>query len=136
MGDLSEHFSRHELACPHCGVCELDARLVPALEQLRAAAGVPIVVHDAYRCEAHNKAVGGVAHSQHPMGMAADVGIEGKTLKEMYELATSVPDFAGGGIGLYDGGFVHVDVRKGAARWARVNGKYVGIGELLKDGGK
>lgn len=132
MGDLSPHFDKKELACPHCGQCNVEQRLVDALEALRDLAAVPIHVHDAYRCEEHNKAIGGVPKSQHPMGLAADIDIQGKTLKEMYELALRVPAFANGGIGLYDGQpFIHVDVREGKARWARVNGKYVGIEELL-----
>ena len=131
MGDLSAHFDQKELACPHCGVCKVVPGLVAALEQLRTNAGVPIDVHDAYRCEEHNKAVGGVPHSEHPKGEAADIVIEGKSLKEMYELACGVPAFAGGGIGLYDSSFIHVDVRSTPARWARVAGKYVGIDALL-----
>jgi hypothetical protein len=41
--------------------------------------------------------------------------------------------FAEGGIGVYDGNIVHVDVRDGRARWARVAGRYVGIADLVKE---
>jgi hypothetical protein len=51
----------------------------------------------------------------------------------MYELALEVPEFARGGIGVYVGGFLHVDVREQAARWARVRGCYVGIQELVQE---
>jgi hypothetical protein len=51
----------------------------------------------------------------------------------MFELALEVRQFAEGGIGVYDGGFLHVDVRDHRARWARVSGKYVGIGELVRE---
>lgn len=131
MGDLSEHFNRSELVCKHCGELKISPKLLPALEALRVAAGAPVVIHDAYRCEEHNAKVEGVKASQHVLGNAADLHIPGKSLKEMYELAEGVPDFANGGIGLYDSGFIHVDVRQGKARWARVKGKYVGIKELL-----
>jgi len=40
----------------------------------------------------------------------------------MYELATQVPQFGDGGVGVYDGDFLHVDVRGHRARWARVRG--------------
>jgi hypothetical protein len=50
----------------------------------------------------------------------------------MYELALQVPTFAKGGIGVYDGGFLHLDIRPHAARWARVRGQYVGIQHLVK----
>ena len=71
--------------------------------------------------------------AKHTQGMAADVEIPGLSLQEMYELALQVPEFAHGGVGVYDGGFVHVDVRLHASRWARVRGQYVGIQHLVKD---
>jgi hypothetical protein len=51
----------------------------------------------------------------------------------MYELASQVPLFAEGGIGAYDTDFLHLDVRGHRARWARVRGKYVGVGELVRE---
>jgi uncharacterized protein YcbK (DUF882 family) len=128
MGDLSEHFSTDELKCPHCGQCVLDPRLVPALERLRTAAGGPVLVDSGYRCALYNGEVGGVSKSEHMMGMAADVRIPGKSLQEMYNLAELVEDFRAGGIGVYDGGFIHVDTRMGKTRWARVKGEYMSIG--------
>lgn len=127
-----KHFSEKELSCPHCGQCKVTQRLVDALDALRELAGVAIVVHDAYRCAQHNLAVGGVPKSEHPNGEAADIVIEGKTLNEMYALAEQIAEFNEGGIGVYDGKpFIHVDVRLKRARWARVDGKYVGIERLL-----
>ncbi len=49
------------------------------------------------------------------------------------QLALQVPEFTRGGVGAYDGGFLHVDVRLHASRWARVRGQYVGIQQLIKD---
>lgn len=132
MGNLSAHFSTSEMACPHCGRCNLHPKLLPALEALRTLAGVGIVVHDAYRCPEHNAAVGGVPHSEHMLGMAADISIGDLTGEQMYALAQRVPDFNSGGIGLYDSPFIHVDVRGQRARWARVDGKYGPITWLLK----
>lgn len=43
------------------------------LDPLREAWGRPITVSSGYRCPALNKAVGGVAASQHQKGMAADI---------------------------------------------------------------
>jgi len=62
---------------------------------------------------------GGVQHSEHLLGMAADVAIPGASLQRMYELALEGPQFAEGGIGVYDTNFLHVDVRERRARWAR-----------------
>jgi len=66
-------------------------------------------------------------------GMAADVDIPGLSLQEMYELAMQVPDLMEGGIGVYDSGFLHVDVRLACCRWARVRGQYVGIHHLVRE---
>lgn len=133
MGDLSAHFSKKELSCRCCGRLQIDSRLLDGLETLRRLAGTPIVVHAGYRCVEHNRQVGGVPHSEHLAGLAADVSLLGLTLQRMYELALEVPQFAGGGIGVYDGSFLHVDVRERRARWARVKGRYVGIGELVRE---
>lgn len=43
------------------------------LDPLRAQYGKPIKVNSGYRCPLKNKAVGGVAHSQHIAGEAADI---------------------------------------------------------------
>ena len=131
MGDLSPHFSKSELACRCCGQLKIESSLVDALEHLRALAGKPIVVHDGYRCHEHNQQVGGVHDSEHTRGMAADISISGLSLQQMYELALQVPAFLGGGIGVYDGSFLHVDVRTHQARWARVHGEYVAIEKLV-----
>lgn len=133
MGDLSAHFSKAELACRCCGELKIDTRLVDALEELRKLTGKPIVVHDAYRCARHNQEVGGVTDSEHTRGLAADVDIPGLSLQQMYEAAMQVPDFVEGGIGVYDSGFLHVDVRRHCTRWARVKGQYVGLHHLVRE---
>ena len=131
MGDLSEHFSKSELACHCCGQLKIEGGLLAALEQLRTLAGKEIFVHDGYRCASHNQVVGGVTDSEHTRGMAADIAIPGLSLQQMYELALQVPAFLNGGIGVYDGGFLHVDIRLHQARWARVRGQYLGIQSLV-----
>ncbi len=131
MGDLSAHFSKSEFACHCCGQLKIENALIITLEQLRALAGKPVVVHDGYRCPAHNEAVGGVNGSEHTLGVAADVSIPGLSLQQMYELALQIPSFFRGGIGVYDTSFLHLDIRPHQARWARVRGQYVGIQHLV-----
>jgi zinc D-Ala-D-Ala carboxypeptidase len=133
MGDLSPHFSRKEFECRCCGRLVLDDNLLDGLEALRKLAGVPVVVNAGYRCRRHNQEVGGVPNSEHTRGLAADIRLPGLSLQRMYELALEVPQFSRGGIGAYDGDFLHVDVRDHRARWARVDGKYVGIEQLLRE---
>ena len=132
MGDLSEHFSKAEFACHCCGTLKIETELIQALELFRGLAGKPVIVHDAYRCPAHNQEAGGVTDSEHTQGRAADVSIPGLSLQEMFDLALQVPSFLNGGIGVYDGIFLHLDIRPHPARWARVRGQYVGIQHLVR----
>jgi len=138
----SAHFTRDELKCKDCGLCDVDQELLDALEELRAQGPEPIKVHDACRCLLHNKLVGGVSKSEHLFWPttdevegkpceAADVEIVGLSLQEMYDRAKKVSAFVNGGIGIYDNKppFIHVDVRHHVARWARVAGKYVNFEE-------
>lgn len=133
MGDLSQHFSRKEFECRCCGQLQLDPHLVEGLEVLRELAGVPVVIDAGYRCPRHNLQVGGVPNSEHTRGLAADIRLPGVSLQQMFELAAQVPQFAQGGIGVYDENFLHVDVRGHRARWARVRGRYVGIDQLVRE---
>ena len=54
----------------------LQALVREVLDPARAAYGKPISVNSGYRCQVHNKTVGGVANSQHMKGEAADVQCE------------------------------------------------------------
>ena len=57
------------------------------LDPLREAYGKPIYVNSGYRCPALNRAVGGVAHSQHLTGEAADItGGNCQENRRLYEL--------------------------------------------------
>lgn len=51
------------------------------LEPLRKAMGEPIKIGSGYRCQQLNRAVGGVANSQHLTGQAADLCIDGDIKK-------------------------------------------------------
>lgn len=48
-------------------------RLADYLDGIREKLGKPILVNSGFRCPVLNKAVGGVANSQHLKGLAADV---------------------------------------------------------------
>jgi len=88
------------------------------LEKLRDLAGVPVRVHTGYRGPEHNRKMGGVPHSEHMEGAAADISLPGVSRQRADELGLEVSQWAGGGIGVYDGGFLRVDVRERSARWA------------------
>jgi uncharacterized protein YcbK (DUF882 family) len=115
------HFSRRELAC-RCGcdtpplVAENLAQLAVHLEALRAALGCPVTVHCAYRCPAHNAAIGGAKNSQHMYGTACDFSTKKHTHKQAFKVAETISRFREGGMHAYSWG-VHVDIGPGPRRW-------------------
>ena len=111
---VSEHFKISEFKC-NDGSQEimLDYELVKKLQKLRWVVGKPIKINSGYRTKSWNNKVGGSPRSQHLLGKAADIVVEGYTPKEIAKLAKQ----AGfDGIGVYDT-FTHVDVRGYKARW-------------------
>jgi hypothetical protein len=62
-------------------VCNLCALVHHVLQPLRDAIGESIKIGSGYRCPQLNKAVGGVANSQHIKGEAADLCIDGDMQK-------------------------------------------------------
>ncbi len=116
-----KHFKRSEFACK-CGgrYCngfpvEPDRQLVRLLENIREHFGKPVRINSGIRCNQHNANVGGVKHSQHKLGTAADIVVAGVSPRTVYEYVNSIMPNTGG-IGIYSWG-VHVDVRKNKSRW-------------------
>lgn len=62
------------------------------LQPLRELVGRPLIVTSGYRCPALNRAVGGVAHSQHLVGEAADLRLPTLTLHRADGTPYSAPD--------------------------------------------
>lgn len=122
MGDLSKNFNRSEFACKGTNCCGHSAAvhpdLVDALQTLRDRIGKPLSITSGFRCNRHNKAVGGAEQSYHTLGMAADVSCPaGVSPEELAVIAEEIPLFREGGIGVY-ASWVHLDVRQsGKARW-------------------
>lgn len=122
---VSPHFTAGELHCK-CGRCAgfINAQALRRLEQVRERIGQPFVLTSAYRCPAHNQAVGGAGASLHMLGCAFDVSWQGwpAELREWF-VAEARAAF-GGGIGLY-ANWCHVDT--GEARswgsWSHVKGR-------------
>ena len=96
-------------------------KLVGQLQFLRDYTGRAITVNSAYRSPEHNSKIGGSSSSQHLIGKAADITIEGLKPAEVYRLIDELIDMGlmlQGGLGLYEKkGFVHYDIRKTKARW-------------------
>lgn len=116
MGATSLHFSNTELACHHCHLNNCKQELVDMLEQFRTAVGKPITINDAYRCPQHNKDIGGAIRSQHVLGMAADVSVQGLKATELEVIAHTCSMVTG--IGRNDhSNYIHLDTRLIPAKW-------------------
>jgi uncharacterized protein YcbK (DUF882 family) len=78
---LTDHFWSGEFDC-NCNVCSItiiDPDHVDKLEELRKRLGVPIFINSAYRCEFHNKRIGGSERSRHMVGDATDIVVKDLT---------------------------------------------------------
>jgi uncharacterized protein YcbK (DUF882 family) len=94
-------------------------KLANQLQQLRDHFKQPITITSGYRCESHNKAIGGAKNSQHVLGKAADIKVDNTSPKKVYEVIERLinsGDMLQGGLGLYRS-WVHYDIRKTRARW-------------------
>jgi len=67
------NFSRHEFRCPCCGRGVVSLALVLALEDVRSLYGRPVRITSGWRCQTHNREVGGHPQSRHMVGCAADL---------------------------------------------------------------
>ena len=113
---LSTNFTVKEFACKDGSDAVLAApRLVMVLQSIRSHFAAPVVIHSAYRTPQYNAKVGGVAHSQHCYGTAADITVRGQKPAAVAAYARELmPDW--GGVGIY-GSFCHIDVREKRSDW-------------------
>lgn len=121
---LTKNFNLKEFNCK-CG-CEMPLevyenviKLSTQLQRLRDYLGRPIKINSAYRCPEHNAKIGGSKNSQHMLGKASDIVIDGLTPAEVYVVIEDLIDFGEllqGGLGNYNT-FTHYDIRKTKARW-------------------
>ena len=113
---LSTNFTVKEFACKDGSDAVLVApRLVMVLQTIRDHFGTAVTINSGYRTPQYNAKVGGVAHSQHCYGTAADIVVRGKTPVAVAAYARQLmPDW--GGVGIYDT-FTHIDVREAKADW-------------------
>jgi zinc D-Ala-D-Ala carboxypeptidase len=72
---MLKHFKMEEFACKHCQKNNINPTLVELLDLARDMSGVPFRINSGYRCEDHNKAVGGSPNSLHKRGRAADIHV-------------------------------------------------------------
>lgn len=120
---LAPDFKVRELRCRDgSDTVMVDETLTVVLQCIREHFGKPVTITSGYRTAAHNAAVGGAKSSQHLLGRAADIRVQGVSVEEVAAYAESLmPDW--GGVGRYPvkagraTGWVHVDTRADKARW-------------------
>ena len=120
---LAPDFKVRELRCRDgTDTVMVDEVLTVVLQCIREHFGKPVTITSGYRTAAHNAAVGGAKSSQHLLGRAADIRVQGVSVEDVAAYAESLlPDW--GGVGRYPvkagraTGWVHLDTRAEKARW-------------------
>ena len=120
---LAPDFKVRELRCRDgTDTVMVDEALTVVLQCIREHFGKAVTITSGYRTAAHNAAVGGAKSSQHLLGRAADIRVQGVSVEAVAAYAESLmPDW--GGVGRYPvkagraTGWVHVDTRANKSRW-------------------
>lgn len=126
MSGYPPNFSPQEFYCKCNKYCDGPSaypdrtrHLAWTLQRIRDEVGFPIRINSAYRCEQHNKDVGGAQYSKHLEGIAADIDVMGVPAAAVADRVQDLMEtgaIPNGGLGRYKT-FTHVDIRQGPARW-------------------
>lgn len=111
---FAPNFTVGEFACKDgSDTILIDTQLAYYLQKIRDHFGKAVRIISGYRTPSYNSKVGGASESQHMLGTAADIVVDGVTPRQVAEYADQI---GMGGIGIYKT-FTHVDVRPVKARW-------------------
>jgi len=121
---LTENFNLKEFACKDGSSTPLEivgnlTKLAINLQVLRDYVNKPITINSGYRSPSYNEKIGGAKSSQHLLGKAADIVIEGYAPKQVFDIIEQLQDkglMTIGGLHAYDS-FTHFDIRGHLARW-------------------
>lgn len=97
------------------------------LERLRSVVNKPVIVSSGYRCSELNKAIGGATTSQHLLGQAADIKVEGYSIDELFDACCDLPIFDQV---IHEGTWVHISYnfpRNRKQKLIKKGGKYVQV---------
>ena len=122
---LSPAFRVREFRCRDgSDTIMVDQALPLLLQAIREHFGKAVVITSGYRTATHNASVGGAKSSQHLLGRAADIQVQGVSVEDVAAYAESLMP-AWGGVGRYPvkagrtKGWVHVDTRAKKSRWTQ-----------------
>ena len=100
------YFRNEEFNCPCCNEHHMDRDTLEMLDSARAYAEIPFKINSAWRCEKHNKKVGGKPDSAHIYGKAADISTPDSRTRFWVVYGLIQAQFTRIGIGK---NFVHAD---------------------------
>lgn len=121
---LTKNFNLSEFKCndgsetPEEIIVNLKS-LADQLQILRDFIGKPITINSGYRSPKYNKKIGGATRSQHILGKAADIRVNGISPNELHGIIEELikdERLKIGGLGKYSS-FTHIDIRQNTARW-------------------
>ena len=88
---LAPYISLKEYECkcksPRCIYTLVNPGVVHSFTLFRKSWGKPLTITSAYRCQAHNEAVGGLPNSFHTRGQAIDISSAGYNILELRDVA-------------------------------------------------
>lgn len=122
---MTKNFNIEEFDCTDGSEMPTDVRLNIAelalqLEVIRAHFNAPVKINSGYRSPEYNATIPGSSkNSQHTLGKAADIVIEGVSpddVADAIEFLISTGMMKEGGVGRYNT-FTHYDIRGTRARW-------------------
>jgi len=121
---MTEHFKKEEFRSKDGAHFPYEVKqnlkvLAEQLEVLREHFQKPININSGYRSPEHNAKVGGAENSQHLLGKAADVVIDGISPDEVADAIEFLIEnkmMKQGGLGRYVD-FTHYDIRGKKSRW-------------------
>lgn len=108
MGNIMlNYFSEKELMCKcGCGKFIFDDDFLNKINHIRHNVGRPLYINSGYRCEKHNKEVGGKETSSHLKGCAVDIVCKSDELR--FKIIKQAINFGVTRIGIGKT-FIHLD---------------------------
>lgn len=119
----TRNFRAYEFQCSCCDREEMDQGFIDKLQIARDIAGIPFRINSGWRCEKHNKEVGGAEKSSHLTGHAADM--QADTLQKRFAIVSALIKAGFGRIGI-DASFIHVDddaAKSQSVMWLYIGGR-------------
>jgi uncharacterized protein YcbK (DUF882 family) len=121
---LTKNFYKYEFDSKDGAVMPLEVfknvqKLAENLQVLRDELKAPITINSGYRSQKHNAKIGGANKSQHLLGNASDIVVDGYTPQEVAVVIEELirdGKMLQGGLSAYDT-FTHYDIRGIKARW-------------------